>query len=56
MHFQGVIRKMISEFDSPVRYYLDFHSDILCMNQLLDMNINIADKKSPPRVCCPLEY
>ena len=41
MHFQGVIRKMISEFDSPVRYYLDFHDDILCMNQLLDMNINI---------------
>ena len=41
MHFQGVIRKMISEFDSPVRYYLDFHDDILCMNQLLDMNIKI---------------
>jgi len=41
MHFQGVIKKMISEFDNPIRYYLDFPNDILCMNQLLDKKINI---------------
>ena len=41
MHFQGVIKKMISEFDSPVRYYLNFDDDILCMNQILDKKISI---------------
>ena len=32
---------MISEFDSPVRYYLNFDHDILCMNQILDKKISI---------------
>ena len=41
MHFQGVIKKMISEFDSPVRYYLNFEEDMLCMNQLLNKEIKI---------------
>ena len=41
MHFQGVIKKMISEFDSPVRYYLNFEDDMLCMNQLLNKEIKI---------------
>jgi len=41
MHFQGVIKKMISEFDTPVRYFLDFDDDILCMNQILDKKISI---------------
>ncbi len=41
MHFHGVIKKMISEFDSPVRYYLNFKDDILCINQLLNKEIQI---------------
>ena len=41
MHFQGVIKKMISEFDSPVRYYLNFEEDMLCMIQLLNKEIKI---------------
>jgi len=41
MHFQGVIKKMISEFDNPVRYYLNFEDDMLCMNQLLNKEIKI---------------
>ncbi len=41
MHFQGVIQKMISEFDNPVRYYLNFEDDMLCMNQLLNKEIKI---------------
>ena len=41
MHFHGVIKKMISEFDSPVRYYLNFEDDILCINQLLNKEIQI---------------
>ena len=41
MHFRGVIQKMISEFDNPVRYYLNFEDDMLCMNQLLNREIKI---------------
>jgi len=38
MHFRGVIQKMISEFDNPVRYYLNFEDDMLCMNQLIKIS------------------
>ena len=41
MHFQGVIKKMITEFHNPVRYYLNFENDMLCMNQLLNREIKI---------------
>jgi len=35
MKFSGQILKMISEYDSPIQYYLNLSGDLLHMNQLL---------------------
>ena len=41
MKFQGVIRKMQSEFKSPVKYYMEFDDDFICLNDLLDKEVSI---------------
>lgn len=41
MQYQGVLKKMKTEFSSPIQYYLLFENDFLHLNQLLDKEINI---------------
>ena len=41
MHYQGVLRKMDTEFGKPIQYFLIFENDFLNMNQLLDKTIAI---------------
>jgi len=39
--FSGVIKKMISIHDDPIRYMLDFENDLLFINQFIGKNINL---------------
>ena len=39
--FKGVLKKMITEIGSPIRYYLNLESDFLEINQLLDQTVKI---------------
>ncbi|WP_457617438.1 DUF2797 domain-containing protein [Lutibacter sp.] len=41
MKYQGVLKKMITELQDEVQYYLDMEDDFLNMNQLLSKNIEI---------------
>ena len=41
MHFSGLLTKMITEYDSPIQYYLNFNDEIIILNQLLDKKIKI---------------
>jgi hypothetical protein len=41
MTYQGVLRKMETEFSNPIQYYLVFENDFINMNQLLDKSIDI---------------
>jgi uncharacterized protein DUF2797 len=41
MLYQGVLRKMDTEFEKPIQYFLIFENDFLNMNQLLNKTINI---------------
>lgn len=41
MNFQGVLKKMWTENNSPIQYYLVFENDFLNINQLLDKKISI---------------
>lgn len=41
MNYQGVLRKMLTEFGHPIQYYLIFENDFLNMNQLLSKTITI---------------
>jgi len=42
MQYQGVLRKMETEFSSPIQYYLVFESDFINMNQLLNKTLKIS--------------
>ena len=42
MQYQGVLKKMITEKDEQIQYYLDMKSDFLNMNQLLNKEITIS--------------
>lgn len=42
MQFEGQIRKMITENNSPIKYYWDFKHDFVTMNQLLGKQIKIT--------------
>jgi hypothetical protein len=33
--FSGVLKKMISIHDNPIRYILDFENDLLFLNQII---------------------
>ena len=39
--FNGVLRKMITEFDNPVNYFLDIGNDFIVFNSIIDNNITI---------------
>ncbi len=41
MNYQGVLRKMVTELDQPIQYYLVFDSDFLNVNQVLEKQIQI---------------
>ena len=41
MNFQGVLRKMPTEYGSPIQYYLLFEGDFLHVNQVLDKTLEI---------------
>lgn len=41
MQYQGVLRKMNTEFGQPIQYFLIFENDFLNMNQLLNKTISI---------------
>ena len=41
MKYTGVLKKMKTEFTSPVNYYLDMGDDFINMNQLIDKKISI---------------
>jgi hypothetical protein len=45
MHYQGVLKKMQTEFSDTVQYYLQTESDFLNFNQLLDRSIEIQFEK-----------
>lgn len=45
MQYTGVLKKMMTEYASPIQYYLDMDTDFLHMNQLLDKSIHISFQK-----------
>lgn len=47
-NFEGVLRKMQTEYDSPVQYYLVFENDFINLNQVLDKKLSINFL----RYCC----
>ncbi len=42
MQYQGVLKKMLTEFGSPIQYYLEMTNDFVNVNQLLDKEIEIT--------------
>jgi len=42
--FSGVLQKMISIHDDPVRYILDFESNFMLMNQVINKEMHISKK------------
>ncbi len=41
MQYQGVLKKMQTENQSPIQYYLDMGSDFINVNQLLDRTVQL---------------
>ncbi|PCE63278.1 DUF2797 domain-containing protein [Sediminicola luteus] len=41
MLFEGVLRKMRTEFEDPIQYFLEFESDFLHMNPLLGKTLHL---------------
>ncbi len=41
MYYQGVLKKMITEYNDEIQYYLDVNSDFLHLNALLSRKIEI---------------
>lgn len=41
MHFHGQIKKMITQINSPIEYYLNLSDDLINMNQLIGKKIHI---------------
>lgn len=39
--FNGVLKKMITEFDNPINYFLDMGNDFIVFNSLFNKNITI---------------
>jgi len=42
MFYQGVLKKMETEFSKPIQYYLIFENDFLNVNQLLNKKLQFA--------------
>lgn len=51
MKYQGVLKKMNTEFSEIIKYYLEMENDFLNLNQLLDRKIEIQFK-SFQCMCC----
>jgi len=45
MQYKATLKKMLTEYGSPIQYYLETHTDYLNVNQLLDKNIRIEFDK-----------
>ena len=45
MQYQGVLKKMTTEFNTEIQYYLDMENDFLNLNQLLQKEVTITFKK-----------
>lgn len=41
MLYEGVLRKMKTEFGDPIQYYLEFENDFLHVNQVLNANLHL---------------
>jgi len=48
MKYEGVLRKMKTEWGKPIQYFMDFPNDVINMNQLLDKKVQIRFL----RYCC----
>ena len=51
MQYQGVLKKMLTEFTTPINYYLEMGEDYLNVNQLLDKKIHIEFVKYQCLAC-----
>ena len=40
--FQGVLRKMITEEGSPIKYFLNLENDFIAFNQYLNRTISLS--------------
>ena len=41
MHFKGVVKKMTTEFNSTINYFVEFENSYIHLNQFLDHDISI---------------
>lgn len=44
MQYTGVLKKMKTEYASPIQYYLDFENDFINVNQLIGSKVSISFK------------
>ena len=51
MKFTGVLTKMITEYSSPIQYYLELEDNFINVNQLLDKNIRITFERYQCLTC-----
>ena len=42
MRYQGVLKKMITENEHIIQYYLELENDFLNVNQLLNRNLELS--------------
>lgn len=45
MQYQGVLKKMQTDLQDTIQYYLEFNNDVLNMNQLMNKKITISFEK-----------
>ncbi len=41
MHFEGVVKKMTSEYSSVVNYFIEFENSFIHLNQFLEKSFTI---------------
>lgn len=51
MIFNSVLRKMYAEYQSPIRYYLNFNDDFIDVNQLISRKISIEHVGNQCKSC-----
>lgn len=51
MHLTGVLKKMLTEYSSPIQYYLELDNDYINVNQLIDKHIEIEFQKHHCLTC-----
>ena len=45
MMFKGVLTKMLTEYTTPIQYYLELGNDFINLNQLIDKQLEISFEK-----------